>query len=387
VAEDGRQNARPEAFLKTGLAGREGLQRVRRRGAPRERRPELGEVVDVGAALRRRALSALRDKGGELGAPARREGAVDRAHRGKSTPPDGELLQATLGRQYSPPARFAAQGRRMRYRPLSGIKLTDMVLKSWTIVILIFLYLPILLLVIYSFNNSKLNIVWEGFTFKWYQQLWGEIVAHLGDERRSPLVESLNNSLIIAGFTTIFSVILGTAGAWLLYRFRYPALRSISTLIFLPMIIPEIIMGISLLIFFKTIDLELGFTTVIISHVTFCFPFVLIAVQARLAGVDPALEEAAMDLGATPLKAFFLIMVPYLLPAIISGALMSFTLSLDELIVTYFTRGPKSETLPIKVFGMAKVGLNPILNTISTVFIVLTAMLVVTAESLKKVNR
>ncbi|NUQ72224.1 MAG: ABC transporter permease [Polyangiaceae bacterium] len=275
----------------------------------------------------------------------------------------------------------------MRYRPLSGIKLTDMVLKSWTIVILIFLYLPILLLVIYSFNNSKLNIIWEGFTFKWYRQLWGEFVMHLGDERRSPLVESLNNSLIIAGFTTIFSVMLGTAGAWLLYRFRYPALRSISTLIFLPMIIPEIIMGISLLIFFKTIDLELGFTTVIISHVTFCFPFVLIAVQARLAGVDPALEEAAMDLGATPLKAFFLIMVPYLLPAIISGALMSFTLSLDELIVTYFTRGPKSETLPIKVFGMAKVGLNPILNTISTVFIVLTAMLVVTAESLKKVNR
>lgn len=275
----------------------------------------------------------------------------------------------------------------MRYRPLSGIKLTDMVLKSWTIVILIFLYLPILLLVIYSFNNSKLNIIWEGFTFKWYRQLWGEFVMHLADERRSPLVESLNNSLIIAGFTTIFSVMLGTAGAWLLYRFRYPALRSISTLIFLPMIIPEIIMGISLLIFFKTIDLELGFTTVIISHVTFCFPFVLIAVQARLAGVDPALEEAAMDLGATPLKAFFLIMVPYLLPAIISGALMSFTLSLDELIVTYFTRGPKSETLPIKVFGMAKVGLNPILNTISTVFIVLTAMLVVTAESLKKVNR
>lgn len=275
----------------------------------------------------------------------------------------------------------------MRYRPLSGIKLTDMVLKSWTIVIMLFLYLPILLLVIYSFNDSKLNIVWEGFTFKWYRQLWGEIVAHMSDERRSPLVESLNNSLIIASFTTVFSVMLGTAGAWLLYRFRYPALRSISTLIFLPMIIPEIIMGISLLIFFKTIDLELGFTTVIISHVTFCFPFVLIAVQARLAGVDPALEEAAMDLGATPLKAFFLVMVPYLLPAIISGALMSFTLSLDELIVTYFTRGPKSETLPIKVFGMAKVGLNPILNTISTVFIVLTAMLVVSAESLKKVNR
>jgi len=275
----------------------------------------------------------------------------------------------------------------MRYRPLSGIKLTDMVLKSWTIVILIFLYLPILLLVIYSFNNSKLNIVWEGFTFKWYQQLWGEIVAHLGDERRSPLVESLNNSLIIAGFTTIFSVILGTAGAWLLYRFRYPALRSISTLIFLPMIIPEIIMGISLLIFFKTVDLDLGFATVIIAHVTFCFPFVLIAVQARLAGLDPSLEEAAMDLGATPLKAFFHVMVPYLLPAIVSGALMAFTLSMDEMIVTYFTRGPTSETLPIKVYGMAKVGLNPILNTISTVFILGTALLVLCAEWLKAAGK
>lgn len=267
------------------------------------------------------------------------------------------------------------------------IKLSDVLLKGWTGFIIVFLYLPILLLIIYSFNNSKLNIVWEGFTFKWYSQLAHEVSAHLSDERRSPLVESFNNSLIIAGFTTVLSVALGTAGAWLLYRYRFPALRSISTLIFIPMIIPEIIMGISLLIFFKTMSFELGFTTVIISHVTFCFPFVLIAVQARLAGVDPALEEAAMDLGATPMKAFFLIMVPYLLPAIISGALMSFTLSLDELIVTYFTRGPKSETLPIKIFGMAKVGLNPILNTISTVFIVLTAMLVVASESLKKVNR
>jgi spermidine/putrescine transport system permease protein len=153
------------------------------------------------------------------------------------------------------------------------------------------------------------------------------------------------------------------------------------------MIIPEIIMGISLLIFFKTVDLDLGFATVIIAHVTFCFPFVLIAVQARLAGLDPSLEEAAMDLGATPLKAFFHVMVPYLLPAIVSGALMAFTLSMDEMIVTYFTRGPTSETLPIKVYGMAKVGLNPILNTISTVFILGTALLVLCAEWLKAAGK
>jgi len=267
------------------------------------------------------------------------------------------------------------------------MKLVNRLLGSWTALMMVFLYLPILLLIIYSFNDSKLNVQWEGFTFKWYGQLWGDLVAHFGDERRVPLIDSFKNSLIIATVTTFFSVVLGTAGAWLLYRYKFPALRSITTLVFIPMIIPEIIMGISLLIFFKTVDFDLGFTTVIISHVTFCFPFVLIAVQARLAGVDPSLEEAAMDLGATPLKAFFLVMVPYLLPAIISGALMSFTLSLDEVIVTYFTSGPQSTTLPIRVFGMAKVGLNPILNTISAVFIVITALFVVSGEWIKKLNR
>lgn len=264
------------------------------------------------------------------------------------------------------------------------MKLVNLFLGGWTGLVLAFLYLPILLLIVYSFNSSRLAIVWEGFTFQWYRDLWSELVRHLADERRSTLIESMNNSLIIAAFTTVFSVVLGTLGGWLLYRYRFPALKSITTLVFIPMIIPEIIMGISLLVFFKTIEFELGFTTVIISHVTFCFPFVLIAVQARLAGLDPSLEEAAMDLGATPVQAFRLVMIPYLLPAIVSGALMSFTLSLDELIVTYFTRGPKSETLPIKVFGMAKVGLNPMLNTISTVFIVLTALLVILAESFNR---
>ena len=275
----------------------------------------------------------------------------------------------------------------MSLRRLSGMKLVNLLLGSWTGLILLFLYLPILLLIAYSFNDSKYSVVWEGFTFKWYSQLGTEFSAHMSDEKRSPLIASLNNSLIIAGLTTVVSVILGTAGAWLLYRYRFPAMRSITTLVYIPMIIPEIIMGISLLIFFKTIDLELGFLTVIISHVTFCFPFVLIAVQARLAGVDPSLEEAAMDLGAPPMKAFFLVMVPYLLPAIVSGALMSFTLSMDEVIVTYFTRGPTSETLPIRVFGLAKVGLSPILNTVSAVFIAATALLVVIAESVKRWNK
>ena len=190
------------------------------------------------------------------------------------------------------------------------------------------------------------------------------------------LVHSLYNSLIVAVVTTVLSVALGTGGAWLLYRYRFPAVRLVQTLVFIPMIIPEVIMGVSLLILFVVIHLELGFTTIIISHITFCFPFVMVAVQARLSGLDPALEEAAMDLGAPPRSAFRKVLVPYLMPAIVSGALMSFTLSLDELIVTYFTASAGTRTLPLEIFGRVKKGLDPTLNAISTVFILSTVVLV-----------
>ena len=259
----------------------------------------------------------------------------------------------------------------------SGLRLMDMFFGGWSVLVFIFLYVPIVLLVGYSFNNSRLNILWEGFTLKWYSQLW----------QNAPLIQALKNSLIVAVFTCGFSVALGTLGAWLLYRYRFPAQRAIQTLVFIPMVIPEIIMGISLMIFFTAIAFQFGYTTIIISHVTFSFPFVLVAVQARLSGVDPFLEEAAMDLGATPLQAFWKVVVPYMLPAIVSGTLMSFTLSLDELIVTYFTMSPETATLPIKVFGMAKVGLNPMLNAISTIFILATVAFVLLAEWIRRASR
>jgi spermidine/putrescine transport system permease protein len=151
-----------------------------------------------------------------------------------------------------------------------------------------------------------------------------------------------------------------------------------------PLIIPEVIMGVSLMMLFRAIGLELGYTTVIIAHVTFCFPFVMAAVQARLAGIDPSLEEAAMDLGATPARAFFGVIVPYLMPAIIAGALLSFTLSLDEFIVTYFTYSAESITLPIRIYGMVKTGVKPTLNAVSTLFIVGTALLVLGADALQR---
>lgn len=258
----------------------------------------------------------------------------------------------------------------------SGLRLLNLGFGAWTVAVFVFLYLPILVLVGYSFNASKLNVLWEGFTLKWYAEVWDNV----------RIIRALKNSLIVASVTTLISVVIGTAGAWLLHRYRYRFSRTIQTLVFVPMIMPEIIMGISLLMFFTVLQLELGFLTVILAHVTFCFPFVMVAVQARLQGLDPALEEAAQDLGASPLQAFWLVVVPCLRPAIISGALMAFTLSMDELIVTVFTTGAASATLPTVVFGMAKIGLNPMLNALSAVFVVTTIAFVLFSGHLRKLS-
>jgi len=234
---------------------------------------------------------------------------------------------------------------------------------AWTLAVFAFLYIPIALLVVFSFNSSRLNIRWEGFSTKWYEALFSN----------KTLIAAFENSLIVASLTTVLATVLGTLGAWMLHRYRFPFQRLLGLLIFIPMVMPEVLMGVSLLVLFvQFLNLPLGFTTLVIAHTTFCFPFVLVGVQARLQGLDPNLEEAAMDLGATPLRAFWSVIVPYLRPAIIAGALMSFTLSLDEYIVSVFTTGAQSQTLPLKIYGMAKVGLNPQLNALSTLFIAAT---------------
>jgi spermidine/putrescine transport system permease protein len=253
-------------------------------------------------------------------------------------------------------------------------------LASWTAIVLIFLYLPIALLIVYSFNASRLNIRWGGFTTNWYAQLF----------RERELLRSVYNSVIIAIATTIVAVPFGVIAAWTLFRYRLRFARAIDLLAMIPIAMPEILIGVSLLALFALVSrwtngfLSPGYTTVVISHVTFCFPFVMVVIRARLSGLDPALEEAAMDLGATPTQAFVSVIVPFLLPAIIAGALMSFTLSMDELIVTYFTTGPGAITVPVKVFGMARVGMNPSLNAISTLLIVATAVLMSVADLFRR---
>lgn len=235
-------------------------------------------------------------------------------------------------------------------------------LRAWTGGVLGFLYLPVLVLVVYSFNDARFGVGWEGFTLRWY----GELLGH------GPLQRAALNSLGVATATTFLSVVLGTLGAWVLHRHRFPGRDLIEALVNLPMVMPEILLGISLLVLFALAGAGLGFTTVVIGHVTFSFPFVLVAVRARLQGLDPALEEAALDLGATRWGAFRHVILPALRPAILAGGLMAFLLSWDELIVTFFTSSAASATLPLKVFGLAKVGLNPVLNALSALFLLVT---------------
>lgn len=238
----------------------------------------------------------------------------------------------------------------------------------------LFLYLPIVVMAVYSFNQSKLNIVWTGFTLEWYAALW----------RDTALLRALRSSLVAAALTTLLSVALGTAGGWLLHRYRFRAGGLLETLVFLPMVVPEVILGVSLLILFVAVGLQLGYATIVISHVTFCAPFVMAAVKTRLADLDPSLEEAALDLGATPLQAFRKVLVPFLLPAIGAGALMAFTLSFDELIVTWFTASAGTRTLPLEIFGRIKKGLDPSLNAVSTLLVGVTLLAVLLAALLRR---
>lgn len=273
------------------------------------------------------------------------------------------------------PAATTPSWRQTIPRKYDGAWIRRWIFGVWTALVFAFLYIPILLLIVFSFNSSRLNIRWEGFSLKWYAALLENRI----------LLTAFQNSLIIATVTTILATALGTIGAWMLYRYRFPFQRTIGFLIFIPMVIPEVLMGASLRAeFVHLLRIPLGYTALIIAHTTFCFPFVLVGVQARLQGLDPFLEEAALDLGATPAKAFRLVIMPYLMPSIVAGALMSFTLSLDEYIVSVFTTGAQSQTLPLKVYGMAKVGLNPQLNALSTIFVIVTIMLVLLSELLTR---
>lgn len=229
----------------------------------------------------------------------------------------------------------------------------------YAILVYAFIYAPIAVMVVFSFNNQKTNYYWNGFTLKWYEKLFTD----------SSVVEYLWNSLYIAVAATVISVIIGTVGAVGLIRFEFKLKKLVNNSLYIPIVIPEVVLGLALLMLFEIIHLPLGFMAIILAHVTFCVPFVIIIMRGRLAGMDLSVEEASMDLGANRLVTFFRVTLPMLVPGILSGAFMSFTLSIDDVIISNFVSGPYSTTLPVKILSLVKTGLSPEVNALTSIMI------------------
>jgi len=230
----------------------------------------------------------------------------------------------------------------------------------------VFLYAPILILVIFSFNSSRFVSTWEGFSLRWYKELLSN--AAMGT--------ALRNSLIVAGASTVVSTVFGTMVALGMERYQFRGKTAFDALLYLPIIIPDIAMGVMLLVFFVMIRLGLSLFTVSISHVAFNISFVSVVVRARLVGFDRSLEEAAQDLGADELRTFWHVTLPLLMPGILAGALLAFTLSLDDFVITFFTAGVGSTTLPLRIYSMVKLGVTPEINAVSTLLLVASMALV-----------
>lgn len=236
-----------------------------------------------------------------------------------------------------------------------------------------FLYIPIFTLIFYSFNDSKLNAVWHGFTFDWYIKLWSN----------SNILEAAKVSITVGIISTIAATMLGTLVAVGMYRYKFRGKGIVDAMLYVPLVMSEIVMGIGLLVVFSMVDIPLGMTTIIIAHITFCIPFVVVVVNARLSGFDRSVEEAAMDLGANEWQSFRLITLPIIGPAIAASAMLAFTVSIDDVIVSFFVAGPSSTTLPLQIFSMVRHGVTPEINALSTIMLVLTLSLVVIAQRLQ----
>lgn len=243
-------------------------------------------------------------------------------------------------------------------------------------IIFAFLYLPIIYLIAYSFNDGKTS-VWKGFTLKWYEALFQD----------SQIISSFYNSIIVALIASVVATVLGTLAAIGLYNFKGGLRSGIQALSNIPIVNPEIVTGVSLMLLFtfagQIFGFQMGFTTVLLAHIGFCTPYVILNVTPRIKRMDPALYEAALDLGCTPVKAFFSVVIHELFPGILSGLLISFTYSLDDFVITYFTRGSKFQTLPIQIYTMTHQRINPKANALSAILFaaILIVLIIVNIRS------
>lgn len=251
-------------------------------------------------------------------------------------------------------------------------------LRLYMAIVLLMIYAPIMVMMVFSFNDSKRNIVWRGFTTKYYEKAWNN----------EALVDAFINSLTIAFFSTLISTLIGVMAAVLLWRFRFPFKAAAEGFIALPIVVPEICMGVAMLAFFSRVT---GFPTdwiwpfnlsaITAAHIAFSFPFVTMVVRARLTGFNRELEEASKDLGASEWQTFVNVLLPFMRPGIIAGALLAFTLSLDDFVVTFFTSGPDTLTFPVKVYSMVRFSVTPEVNAASTVLVIVT--IIVTAIAMR----
>ena len=270
-------------------------------------------------------------------------------------------------------------------------------LKALIGLVFVALYAPILALIAFSFNDSKRNVVWQGFTTKYYLVAW----------ENQALIEAMVNSLTIALMCTLFATVIGGAAALLLWRFRFPFKSAYEGFMALPIVIPEICMGVALLVFFARMGRfmsgfesgpiawwnslftvwPLNLASIAIAHIAFAFPFVAVVVRARMAGFNRELDEASRDLGASEWQTFRHVILPYMQPGLIAGALLAFTLSLDDFVITFFTSGPETVTFPVKVYSLVRRGVSPDINAASTVLIVITLVATVLAMRLQRSER
>jgi spermidine/putrescine transport system permease protein len=256
--------------------------------------------------------------------------------------------------------------------PLAPLEYTKRLwMRAWVGLVLFFLYAPLITLVAFSFNDSKRNIVWRGFTLDYYEKALNN----------DSLMIAMGNSLTIAFLSTIVSVVLGALAAVMLWRFRFPGKTATEGAMALPIVVPEICMGVAMLVFFAKIgfptDLPWPFSlgAIIIAHITFCFPFVTMVVRSRLTSFNREEEEAAKDLGASEWQAFRDVLLPHMKPGLVAGALLAFTLSLDDFVITFFTSGPNTITFPVKVYSMVRFSVTPEVNAASALLIGLTVIL------------
>lgn len=229
-------------------------------------------------------------------------------------------------------------------------------------IIFFLMYMPVAVVIIFSFNESKLPVRFTGFSLKWYQELLGD----------SAMIEALGNSLILGVASCLVSAVIGTLGAVGLSRIHWKTKGALEYVSILPLMIPEIILGMVLMAFFYLLNIPFGMLTLLLGHTVFCVPYILMEVKARLAGMDPSLEEAARDLGAGSFRAFWDITLPLIMPAVVSGSLLAFAMSMDDVVISIFVNGPRISTLPVKVYTQLKTGVTPEINALCTLMLVFT---------------